>query len=156
MKALLSWSQFTSGSDEPPSSGMGFVDKSQTSFTSLAEVSFPTVSASADKLFPVTLLQEHALLDHERYTAAVHPSGLSSRVNNIVRAFEIRGLFNKELFQQALNQVVSLHPILSSEFYREQDKLCVRTPHGNAYTESTQYDYHHWQPIKIMQNNVNS
>ena len=120
----------TSGSSDPPtSSGLGFKDKSQSSFTSLAEVSFPPISGNND-LFPATINQEHSLMDHEKYAAAVHPSGLSPRVNNIVRAFEIRGPLNRELLCQAVNCVAKLHPILSATFHRMGDKLRVKTSQG--------------------------
>ena len=120
----------TSGSsDPPPSSGPGFLDASQSSFTSLAEVNFASVMSAGDN-FPATILQDHELIDHEKYAVAIHPSGLSARVNNIVRAFEIRGPLDKELLGRAINCVVKLHPILSASFTRLRDKLQVKTSQG--------------------------
>lgn len=134
MILLVFWMQEfiddTSGSsDPPPPSGLGFRDESQSSFTSLAEVTFPPLSGSGD-LFPATIIQEHGLMDHEKYTAAVHPSGLSPRVNNIVRAFEIRGPLDRELLCQAINCVTKLHPILFATFHKMGDKLRVQTSQG--------------------------
>ena len=80
--------------------------------------------------YPVTLLQEHLLLEHQAHTAGLQ-SGLNPRVNNIVRAFEIKGPLDKDLLQCALNNVVNVHPILSSKFIlRINNKFYVQTSQG--------------------------
>ena len=55
--------------------------------------------------------------------ATVSSTGLSHRVNNIVRAFEIHGQLDKGHLTQALNKVVKLHPLLSARFLMKQSKL---------------------------------
>ena len=119
----------TSGSSDPPPSGLGFRDESQSSFTSLAEFNFPPPTSSNDH-FPATIVQEHELIDHEKYAAAVRPSGLSPRVNNIVRGFEIRGPLDRDLMCRAINCVAKLHPILSATFTRTGNKLRIQTSQG--------------------------
>ena len=75
-------------------------------------------------------MQEQELIDHEKYAAAVRPSGLNPRVNNIVRGFEVRGPLDRELLSRAITCVAKLHPILSATFTRTGDKLRIQTSQG--------------------------
>ena len=120
-------------SDELPQSGLGFRDISHSSFTSLAEVDFPHIPQTGGQLFPTTLIQEHSLLDHECCVTGIPPSGISAGVNNIVRAFEIKGPIDKDLLQTAFTKVLQIHPILSSRFHRRNNKLYIETPQGMCY-----------------------
>ncbi len=80
--------------------------------------------------FQATLIQDHAHLDTERYAAGTNASGLSGRVDNIVRALRIHGPLDKELLQKALNQVASLHSLLTASFQRTKDRLYIHTNAG--------------------------
>ena len=76
--------------------------------------------------FQATIIQDHAQLDSSRFMAGANPSGISTRVDNIVRAFRIHGPLDKQLLSQALNEVASLHPLLTAVFQRQGDKLYVQ------------------------------
>ena len=60
----------------------------------------------------------------------VSESGMSSGVNNIVRAFEIKGPLDKDLLENAISNVVKIHPIFSATFHRNNSKLYVQIPQG--------------------------
>ena len=109
-------------SDEAPPSRPGFesdLERSAQSFN----VPFPTVNTSVP--FQATLIQDHAQLESARFMAGASPSGISARVDNIVRSFRIHGPLDKKLLSQALNDVASLHPLLSAVFQRYKDKLYI-------------------------------
>lgn len=88
-------------------------------------VPFPEVNVSSP--FPATIIQDHAQLDMERFLVNAQPSGISPRVNNIVKAFCIHGPLDKQLLSKALNEVASLHPLLTATFQRSGDRLYVQT-----------------------------
>ena len=113
------------GETNPPSRP-GFESEAEQS-THMFNIPFSPVSCP-DAPFPATLLQDHLQLDSERFTAAVLPSGLSPRVNNIVRAFTIHGPLDRQLLSRALDSVASLHPVLTAHFQRTSDRLYMQTP----------------------------
>ena len=113
--------------DAPPSRP-GFESDAEQSAHQF-DIPFPAVAATSGP-FPATLIQDNAQLDQERVSANAHPSGLSARVENIVRAFHIHGLLDRELLSRALNEVASLHPLLTATFQRTRDKLYIQTSHG--------------------------
>ncbi len=112
-----------------PQSALKFQDPSQSSFSSLATVELTTLPNDSQP-FVTTLMQERLLEDHERMIAGVSPAGMSSVVNNVVRAYEIKGPLDKSLLESALIKVVKLHPILSAMFHRHNSKLYVHVPKG--------------------------
>ena len=97
----------------------------------LSEVEIPPL-LGPEQPFPATIIQEHALLDTERYAAGVRPSGLSERVDNIVRGFQVRGLLNKDTLSRALDAVARLHPMLTVQFYRKNNKVYIQCNPGTA------------------------
>ena len=112
--------------EKTPASRPGFESEAEQS-THVFDVPFSAVS-SLSSAFPATLLQDHLQLDMERFAAAVLPSGLSPRVNNIVRAFTIHGPLDHDLLSRALNSVASLHPVLCGHFQRASDRLYMQLP----------------------------
>lgn len=97
----------------------------------LFNVPFPDMNKDAP--FPATLIQDHSHLDNDRFTAGTNVSGLSPRVDNIVRAFRIHGPLDKQLLQQALNQVASLHSLLTASFQRTRERLYVQVMGGEKF-----------------------
>ena len=95
----------------------------------LSDITLPSLTAP-NHPFEATIIQDHAYLDAQRYSASVHASGLSVRIDNIVRGFEIRGPLNKEILSRAINAVVRKHPLLTVQFHRRKDKLYVQTNPG--------------------------
>lgn len=95
----------------------------------LSEVEIPPL-LGPEQPFSATIIQEHALLDTERYAAGVRPSGLSERVDNIVRGFQVRGLLNRNTLSRALDAVARLHPMLTVQFYRKNNKLYIQCNPG--------------------------
>lgn len=114
-------------SDAPPSRP-GFESDAEQSAQTFG-VPFPDVTDPSTP-FPATIIQDNAQQDQERFAASAHPSGLSARVDNIVRAFQIHGPLDRELLSKALNDVASLHPLLSATFQRSRDRLYIKTSHG--------------------------
>lgn len=94
------------------------------------EIPFPDTFNPAIP-FPATIIQEQAQLDMERFAASAHASGLSARVDNIVRAFRIHGPLDRDLLSKALNEVVGLHPLLTAVFQRGKDRLYLQTSQGS-------------------------
>lgn len=128
------------GSEAPPSRP-GFESEAERSQQSL-KIPFPTVNTSLP--FQATIIQEHAQLDLSRFMAGANLSGISARVDNIVRAFRIHGPLDKQLLSQALNEVASLHPLLTAVFQCHGDKLYVQAGnkgiiHNNLYAISQFY-----------------
>lgn len=121
---------FSEGSEAPPSRP-GFESEAEQSGLML-NVPFPDVNKSIP--FPATLIQDHAHLDTERFAAGANTLGLSARVDNIVRAMRIHGPLDKELLQKALNQVASLHSLLTASFQRSRDRLYLHTTAGGEPT----------------------
>ena len=113
------------GSEAPPSRP-GFESEAERSGQSFS-IPFPEVNKSSP--FPATIIQDHAQLDQDKLAASAHPSGLSARVDNIVRAFSIHGPLNREMLSKALDKVASLHPLLSASFQRCSGKLYMQTSH---------------------------
>ena len=111
-----------------PPSRRGFESEAEQS-TQIFDVPFVSVSNPL-AAFPATLLQDHMQLDMERLARTVLPSGLSARVNNIVRAFSIHGPLDRDLLSQALNTVSNLHPVLAARFQRTSDRLYMQIPPG--------------------------
>ena len=108
--------------EDVPISGIGFKDDSFSSSTALAEVSFSVIKPSDQASYPVTLIQEQLLQEHQLHvTGAQGSAGYNPRVNNIVRGFEIKGPLDKDLLQQALDKVVNAHTILKSAFRLRND-----------------------------------
>lgn len=95
----------------------------------LSEVPFPPL-LDAEQPFPATLIQERALMDVERFAASVQPSGLSERVDNIVRGFQVRGPLNRDTLSRALDAVARLHPMLTVQFYRKESRLFIQCNPG--------------------------
>lgn len=114
--------------DNPPSRPGFESDIEQSALT--LDIPFVPLSNSSTTVFQATLLQDHIQLDMERYMAAVLPSGLSPRVNNIVRTFAIHGPLDHSLLQKALNSVANLHPILVARFQRDNGRLYMQIPSG--------------------------
>jgi len=114
-------------SDAPPSRP-GFESDAEQSAQTFG-VPFPDVTDPSTP-FPATLIQDNAQQDQERFAASAHPSGLSARVDNIVRAFQMHGPLDRELLSKALNDVASLHPLLSATFQQSRDRLYIKTSHG--------------------------
>lgn len=114
-------------SDAPPSRP-GFESDAEQSAQTFG-VPFPDVTDPSTP-FPATIIQDNAQQDQERFAASAHPSGLSTRVDNIVRAFQIHGPLDRELLSKALNNVASLHPLLSATFQQSRDRLYIQTSHG--------------------------
>ena len=119
-----------SSSEDMPQSSLKFQDPSQSSFSSLAAVELTSFSSNNSQPFVTTLIQERLLEDHECMITGVSPTGMSSAVNNIVKAYEIKGPLDKSLLESALGKVVKLHPILSATFHRHNSKLYVHIPKG--------------------------
>lgn len=119
--------QLFSECSEAPPSRPGFESEAEQSGYML-NVPFPDLNKSGP--FPATLIQDYAHMDTERFAAGTNASGLSMRVDNIVRAFRIHGPLDKELLRKALNQVAALHPLLSASFQQTQDRLYVQTSSG--------------------------
>ena len=94
-------------------------------------VPFPEVNISAP--FPATIIQDHAQLEMDRFSVNAQPSGISPRVDNIVRAFCIHGPLDKQLLSKALNEVASLHPLLTATFQRSGDRLYVQTTNTSKH-----------------------
>ena len=115
--------QLQDDESEAPPSRPGFESDLERSAQSF-HIPFPTVNTLVP--FQATLIQDHAQLESTRFMAGVGPSGISSRVDNIVRAFRIHGSLDKKLLSQALNEVASLHPLLSAVFQRCKDKLYIQ------------------------------
>ncbi len=110
---------------EAPPSRPGFESDAEKS-AEVFHIPFPDTNISIP--FPATMIQEHAQLNTEHYTAMTTTSGLSPRVNNIVRGFHIHGPLDKELLSKALNKIAYLHPILSATFQRGKNRLYVHAP----------------------------
>jgi hypothetical protein len=91
--------------------------------------------------FPVTLIQEQVMQDMERFAANITTTGLSPRVNNIVRAFNIHGPLDKELLKEALDKIVNFQPLLSSTFLRSKGQLFAQTPSPGILTEISPQDF---------------
>ena len=115
-----------------PPSRPGFESEAERS-AQIFEVPFVPVS-DPSATFPATLLQDHMQLDMERFAQTLQPSGLSTRINNVVRAFSIHGPLNQELLSQAINIVTNLHPVLRARFQRTNDKLYMQIPSGEHCT----------------------
>lgn len=90
------------------------------------QIPFPDVNVSFP--FPATLIQDQVLHDTNKFAAHVTATGLSPRVNNIVRAFDIHGPLDKDLLKQALDQIVNFHPLLSVTFHRAKGQLYAQMP----------------------------
>ena len=60
----------------------------------------------------------------------VSAAGMSIAVNNIVRAYEIKGPLDKNLLENALTNVIKIHPILSMTFHKYNEKLYAHIPKG--------------------------
>ena len=110
---------------EAPPSKPGFESDAEKSAETF-QIPFPDVNVSSP--FPATLIQDQAQQDNERFAAAASVSGVSPRVNNIVRAFRVHGPLDKDLLTRALNKVANLHPLLSASFQRLNGRLYVQTP----------------------------
>ena len=95
----------------------------------LSEVPIPPL-LDPEQPFPATIIQEHALLEMERFAASVQPSGLSARVDNIVRGFQVRGLLKRDILSRALDAVARLHPMLTVQFYRKDNRLFIQCNPG--------------------------
>lgn len=95
----------------------------------LSEVPIPPL-LDAEQPFPATIIQEHALMDMERFAASVQPSGLSERVDNIVRGFQVRGPLNRDILSRALDAVARLHPMLTVQFYKKENRLFIQCNPG--------------------------
>ena len=95
----------------------------------LSEVPIPPL-LDPEQPFPATIIQEHALLEMERFAASVQASGLSARVDNIVRGFQVRGLLNRDILSKALDAVARLHPMLTVQFYRKDNRLFIQCNPG--------------------------
>ena len=118
-------------SEEAPPSRPGFESDAERSAQSF-HIPFPTVNTSVP--FQATIIQDHAQVDTTRFLAGANPSGISARVDNIVRSFRIHGPLDRKLLTQALNQVASLHPLLTAVFQRYKDKLYVQVRNrGECY-----------------------
>lgn len=115
--------QLLDDDSEAPPSRPGFESDAERSAQSL-NVPFPTVNTSVP--FQATIIQDYAQLDSTRFMAGTNQSGMSTRVDNIVRSFRIHGPLDKQLLSQALNEVASLHPLLTAVFQRYKDKLYVQ------------------------------
>lgn len=111
-------------------SGLSFHDESHNgSFVFLEEINFPSASTKMSCI-PATMIQTQMVQEHEHRKSGMHPSGLSSRINNIVRAFDIKGPLDKKLLENALHKVVNVHPVLSSKFVHQMDKVYLQTSQG--------------------------
>lgn len=121
-------------SDAPPSRP-GFESEAEKS-AQFPSVPFPDVSDPSTP-FQATVIQDHAHLDNDLLSASATPSGLSPRVDNIVRAFRLHGALDRGRLQRALNEVARLHPLLSATFQRMQDKLYVRATAGELEIAAT-------------------
>ena len=80
------------------------------------------------------MVQQQAFLDHTQCVAGAQPSGINPRVDNIVRAFDIKGVLDKELLAKAIESTANLHPILGAQFERRGNRLYLRTPQGLSTT----------------------
>ena len=116
-------------SESPPPSGLGFRDNFESSLTTLAEVDLLPVE-HREKAFVATLIQQHAFQNHSQCVAGAQPSGINPRVDNIVRAFDIKGPLDKELLAKAINSTTNLHPILGAQFEWRDQRLYLKTPQG--------------------------
>ena len=118
------------GASDAPPSRPGFESDAEKS-TQTFSIPFPEVPTPSST-FPATIIQDHAQLDMERFAAGAHVTGLSPRTDNIVRAFQIHGPLDRELLSRALNEVSSLHPLLTATFQRCKSKLYVKTSEGES------------------------
>ena len=118
-----------SANDDLPQSSLKFQDPSRSSFSSLAEVELPKIYNELQP-FVTTLIQERSLADHECIMTGVSAAGMSAGVNNIVRAYEIKGPLDKNLLENALMNVVKIYPILSTTFHKHNEKLYAHIPKG--------------------------
>ena len=100
-------------------------------FPLLSECPMPILS-EPNALFEATIIQEHHYVDLEKFAASADPSGINTRVDNLVRAFEIRGPLNKNILERALNAVARLHPILTARFYKRKSKLYLQVKPGQT------------------------
>lgn len=110
---------------EAPPSRPGFESDAEKSAETF-QIPFPDVNVSFP--FPVTLIQDQILRDTERYAANITSTGLSPRVNNIVRAFNIHGPLDRELLKQALDKIANFHPLLLATFLRSKGQIYAQTP----------------------------
>lgn len=117
--------EFLETESEAPPSRPGFESDAETSAL-IFQIPFPDVNASFP--FPATLIQDQILQDTNRFAANISATGLSPRVNNIVRAFNIHGPLDKDLLKQALDQIVNFHPLLSATFQRSKGQLYAQMP----------------------------
>lgn len=113
-----------------PPSRPGFESEAEKSAQIFEVPSVPVSDLSAP--FPATLLQDHMQLVMEESAQTILPSGLSTRVNNVVRAFSIHGPLNQDLLSRAINIVTNLHPVLRARFQRTNDKLYMQIPSGEC------------------------
>lgn len=113
---------------EAPPSRPGFESDAEKS-AQMFRVPFPEVNINSP--FPATIIQDHAQLDMERFSVNAQPSGISPRVDNIVKGFRIHGPLDKQLLSKALDEVASLHPLLTATFQRSGDRLYVQTTNAS-------------------------
>ena len=125
---------FSDEISEAPPSRPGFESDAEQSAQTLS-IPFPEVTNLSNP-FPATIIQDYAHLDMEKYAASAHVTGMSARVNNIVRAFRIHGPLDKELLSKALNEVASLHHLLTATFQRSKDRLYMQTSQGKPYVST--------------------
>lgn len=119
-------------------SGIGFRDDTYSSLTALTQVDFPSLTNTMSS-YPVTLLMEHYLIEHQSRLQGIQPSGHNPRINNIVRAFEIKGTIDKDLLQQSLSKVVTLHPLLMATFtVQSNGQYHLQTSQGKVYSLNSQ------------------
>lgn len=116
-----------------PPSRPGFESEAERSAQAFEVPFLPTPAPSAP--FPATLIQDHRQLDMQRIAAGAQTSGVSSRVNNIVRAFSIRGALDRDLLSQALNFVANLHPIIAARFQRTRERLYMQVPNSECSSQ---------------------
>ena len=121
---------FLETESEVPPSRPGFESDAEKS-AEILQIPFPNVNVSLP--FPTTMIQEQAQLDTERYAQTTSSSGLSPRVNNIVRGYMIHGPLDKNLLVQALNEIVQLHPLLFASFKRSKGCLYAQVPNLGMY-----------------------
>lgn len=126
-----------------PPSRPGFESEAERSAQAFEVPFLPTATPSVP--FPATLIQDHRQLDMQRISASTQASGLSSRVNNIVRAFSIHGPLDRDLMSQALNLVTNLHPIIAARFQRTRERLYVQIPAGEC---KSQYKLMHMYTVR--------
>ena len=110
---------------EAPPSRPGFESEAEKS-AEMLQIPFPDVNISFP--FPATLIQQQNMFDGEKCAVHATTTGLSPRVNNIVRAFNIHGPLDRELLSQALNKIVNFHPLLLAKFQQAGEQLYVQVP----------------------------